>query len=280
VQVARKDFGGSIATYKRAFEQAPADTHAMYSLVRSYVLADKSREAITFLNSVVAASPRNQMARVLQAQLLAQEGKVGAARETLQAAIHNDPKDPVPYQVLVNVLMAAREENEASAVVERGLQAVPTDFGLRLSRAVLLHHHGKTDEAIAVYESLLAERPNAVIAANNLAALLADHRKDADSLRRAYDIALRFRQSDIPHLKDTAGWTAHLSGKHREAADLLKSASTDAPDLAVAHYHYGMNQLALNNTKAAKAALQRSIELAKTSPFPQVDEARRTLEKL
>ena len=41
-----------------------------------------------------------------------------------------------------------------------------------------------------------------------------------------------------------------------------------------------MNQLALNNTKAAKEALRRSVELAKTSPFPQVEEARKTLEKL
>ena len=133
---------------------------------------------------------------------------------------------------------------------------------------------------IAAYEALLAERPNAAILANNLAALLADHRKDPASLRRAYDLAQRFRGADNPHLKDTAGWTAHLAGKHVEASELLKSASTEAPDLAVVQYHYGMNQLALNNTKAAKAALQRSIELAKTSPFPQVDEARRTLEKL
>lgn len=280
VQLARRDFGGSIATYKRAFEQAPADPQAMYSLVRSYVLANKSREAISFLNSVLAASPQNQAARVLLSQLLANDGNLNAAREVLQAAIVNDPKSPVPYQALVNVLMTAREVDQARSVAERGLQAVPADFGLRLSRAFMLQQQGKPDEAIAAYEALVADRPNAEIPANNLAALLADHRKDPASLRRAYDIAHRFRGADNPHLKDTAGWTAHLAGKHVEASELLKSASTAAPDLAVVHYHYGMNQLALNNTKAAKEALQRSIELAKTSPFPQVDEARRTLERL
>ena len=119
-----------------------------------------------------------------------------------------------------------------------------------------------------------------MVVANNLAALLADNRKDTASLQRAYEIAQSFRGTDIPVLKDTVGWTTHLVGKPREAADLLKSAAAGAPDLAAVPYHYGMNQLALKNTEVAKEALKRSIELAKASPFPQVDDARRTLQGL
>jgi predicted Zn-dependent protease len=110
--------------------------------------------------------------------------------------------------------------------------------------------------------------------------LLADNRQDPASIKRAYELAQKFRNTEIPQMKDTVGWTAHRAGKTREASDFLKSASTAAPDLAVAHYHYGMNQLALNNTKDAKVALQRSIELSKTSPFPQVDDARKALQAL
>jgi cellulose synthase operon protein C len=110
--------------------------------------------------------------------------------------------------------------------------------------------------------------------------LLADNRKDPASIKRAYELAQRFRNTDIPQVKDTVGWTAHLAGRTKEASEFLKSASTQAPDLAVAHYHYGMNQLALSNTKDAKIALQRSIELSKTSPFPQVEDARRALQGL
>jgi cellulose synthase operon protein C len=149
-----------------------------------------------------------------------------------------------------------------------------------MSRASILELQGKPDEAIAAYEALLAERPNAVVVANNLASMLADNRKDPASIKRAYELAQRFRSSDIPQLKDTVGWTAHLAGKTREASEFLKSASTQAPNLAVAHYHYGMNQLALSNTKDAKVALQRSVELSKTSPFPQVEDARRALQGL
>jgi cellulose synthase operon protein C len=280
VQAAKRDYTGSIESFKRAYELAPTDTNAMVNLVRSYVLANKAKEALNFLRAVLDASPRNETARILQGQLFAFTGNAAGAREALQTAIEQNPGNAVAYQSLVNVQLAARNLDEAAKVVDRGLKAIPTDFGLKMSRASILELQGKPDEAIAVYEALLVERPNAVVVANNLASMLADNRKDPASIKRAYELAQRFRSSDIPQVKDTVGWTAHLAGKTREASEFLKSASTQAPDLAVAHYHYGMNQLALSNTKDAKVALQRSVELSKTSPFPQVEDARRALQGL
>lgn len=280
VQAARRDYVSSIASFKRAYELAPTDSQAMVNLVQSYVLANKSKEALAFLQSVLAASPQNYAARVLQAQVLAYTGNAAGARDSLQTAIDQNPSSPAAYQVLVNQQIAARNLDEAARTLDRGLKAIPSDFGLKLSRASVLELQGKPDEAIAVLEALLAERPNAMVVANNLASLLADNRKDPASIKRAYELAQRFRTTEIPQMKDTVGWTAHLAGKTREASDFLKSASTGAPNLAVAHYHYGMNQLALNNTKDAKVALQRSIELSKTSPFPQVDDARKALQAL
>jgi cellulose synthase operon protein C len=280
VQAAKRDYVGSIESFKRAYELAPTDTNAMVNLVRSYVLANKSKEALSFLRAVLDASPRNEAARILQGQLLGYTGNAAGARESLQTAIDQNPSNAVAYQSLLSVHLAAKNVDEASRVVERGLKAIPTDFGLKLSRASILERQGKPEDAIAVYEALLAERPNAIVVANNLASLLADNRKDPASIKRAYELAQRFRNTDIPQVKDTVGWTAHLAGRTKEASEFLKSASTQAPDLAVAHYHYGMNQLALSNTKDAKIALQRSIELSKTSPFPQVEDARRALQGL
>jgi cellulose synthase operon protein C len=280
VQAAKRDYVGSIESFKRAYELAPTDTNAMVNLVRSYVLANKSKEALSFLRAVLDASPRNEAARILQGQLLGYTGNAAGARESLQTAIDQNPSNAVAYQSLLSVHLAAKNVDEASRVVERGLKAIPTDFGLKMSRASILERQGKPEDAIAVYEALLAERPNAIVVANNLASLLADNRKDPASIKRAYELAQRFRNTDIPQVKDTVGWTAHLAGRTKEASEFLKSASTQAPDLAVAHYHYGMNQLALSNTKDAKIALQRSIELSKTSPFPQVEDARRALQGL
>ena len=181
---------------------------------------------------------------------------------------------------LIAVQLAGHHAESALEVSSRGLQALPGDFGLRLARATTLEAMGKIEDAISIYEALLAEQPNAVVVANNLASLLADNRKDPASLRRAYDIAQRFRGTDLPLVKDTVGWTMHLEGKHKEAAALLKSASTQLPDLAIVQYHYGMNLLALNDVPAARKALQRSLDLSAKTPFAQADEARKALQNL
>lgn len=280
VQLARGDARGGIASARRAYELAPGEPQAMASVVRSYFAAGKPKEALSFLQAVQAASPGNQSARILLGQVLAQTGSVPAAVDSLQTAIQSDPKQASPYRALIAVHLANHHPEQALEVSSRGLQALPGNFSLRLSRATTLEALGKTEDAISIYEALLAEQPNAVIVANNLASLLADNRKDPASLRRAYDIAQRFRGTDLPSVKDTVGWTMHLEGKHKEAAELLKSASTQLPNLAIVQYHYGMNLLALNDVPAARKALQRSLDLAGKTPFPQSDEARKALQKL
>lgn len=280
VQLARKDFGGGIASFKQAYELAPTHPQAMAAVAHGYLAAGKPKEAVSFLQAVVNTLPKNQDARLLHGQLLAQTGNLPAAIEAMEAAIQIDPANSLPHQTLVAAHMSNGNAAAAMAAAEKGLQSIPGDFGLRVARAGVLHMTGKVDEAIAAYDALLTERPNAALVANNLASLLADHRKDAASVRRAFDIAQRFRSTDIPQMKDTLGWATHLVGKHKDAADLLKSAASQSPNLAVVHYHYGMNQLALNNVENARQALRRSIELAKDSPFPQVEEARQTLQNL
>lgn len=280
VQLAKGDVSGGLASARRAYELTPGEPQAMASVVRSYLAAGKPKEALAFLQAVQAALPGNQPARVLLGQLLARMGNVPAAVEALEAAIRIDPKQAAPYHALIAVHLAKHRPESALEVSSRGLQALPGDFGLRLGRATTLEAMGKMEDAIAIYEALLTEQPNAVVVANNLASLLADNRKDPASLRRAYDIAQRFRGTDLPSVKDTVGWTMHLEGKHKEAAELLKSASTQLPDLAIVQYHYGMSLLALNNVPAARKALQRSLDLAAKTPFAQSDEARKTLQNL
>ena len=110
VQAARRDYVSSIASFKRAYELAPTDSQSMVNLVQSYVLANKSKEALAFLQSVLAASPQNYPARVLQAQVLAHTGNAAGARDSLQTAIDQNPSSPAAYQVLVNQQIAGCKE--------------------------------------------------------------------------------------------------------------------------------------------------------------------------
>lgn len=281
VAAARNQFDSSIASFKKAYELSPNDVQPMVALVRTYLRAGKLKEAQNFVQSVVSASPDNVPARLLQAQLALQAGNRGAAREGFEAVLARDPKHTAAQLGLSNVLVAENKLDEAQQVLERALKAQPDDQGLRLARAGLLEQANKLDDAIALYEQLHKEQPNADVVVNNLASLLADHRSDAASHKRAFELAQRLKDSNIPQFKDTVGWTHHLAGKHAEAAKWLRQATAEMPGLPSVHFHLGMTELALNNTGAARKSLERALELAaKGAPFAQQELAKKTLQGL
>ena len=280
VQAAKRDFEGSIASFRSAYAKAPNDVQPLVALVRSYIMAGRTREAASFIQSVLASSPQNVPANLLLGQVMMQAGDRAAAAKAFQRAVEIEPANVAAYQGLVSAAMAQDKPDAALAAIDAGLQKVPDDPGLRLSRALVLESRHEYDAAIAIYEKLLAEQPNAHVVANNLAALLTDHRSDEKSHKRAYELAQRFRNSQVPFFRDTLAWASHRVGKVQEAGDLLKTVVDEVPDVAAVQFHRGMNQLAQNNKEAARKSLQRAVELAKNSPFPQAEEARRTLQGL
>lgn len=277
---AQRNFNEGVAAFKRAYELSPNEVQPMVALVRSYVQAGKMKEAQSFMQQVVAASPANVDARLLQGQLLLQSGDRAGARQAFEAAITQAPQNPAGYQGLVSAYAAEQKLPEAEQAIERGLKALPSDLGLRLSRAGLLETQGKFDEAITLYEAMIKERPTSEVLANNLASLLADHRTDKPSLERAFQLAQRFRNAEVPQFLDTLGWASHKVGKNEDAVLYLKRALERAPNLAVVQYHYGMVQLAQNNKALAKPALAKAVELGAAQQLPQLEAAKAALKGL
>lgn len=280
VAAARRNFDGSIASFRKAYELSPTAVQPMMALVRTYLAAGKTKEAVSFMQSVVKATPGNMDARLLQAQLLLQTGDQAGALKAYEDMLAQDARFAPAYNGLVAVYSTQKKLPEAEAAAKRGLQAVPGDFNLRLAQAGLLESAGRFDEAIAQYEDLLKEKPGAVVVVNNLASLLADHRQDKASAERAYQLAQRLKHTNVPQFKDTLGWASYKVGKYEDAVVLLKSAVEEIPDLALVHYHYGRTQLAMNNKTLAKDALEKAVQMSAQQPFPQAESAKKALEGL
>jgi Flp pilus assembly protein TadD len=79
-----------------------------------------------------------------------------------------------------------------------------------------------------------------MIAANNLASILADHFTDKASLQRAQSLATMLHQSDVPEFRDTLGWVSYRQGDLKAAVPLLQEAAAALPDVGLVHYHLGM----------------------------------------
>ena len=279
VLVARKNYAESIEAFKRAYQAAPSETQPMVALVRSYMLAGKNSEAISFLNSVVQASPDNIGARLLLGQLQAAKGDQAAATQTFQTVISRQPKDPVGYVNLANLHIRDKRFTEAEQTITQGLAAIPGDFSLRMTQAGIHELAGRIDDAIKLYEQLLKERPNADVLANNLSSLLTDHRTDKASLARAHELALRFKRSEVPQFKDTLGWATYKIGKAGEASQLIEDASKKL-DLPVFRYHLGMSYLAMNKPDAARKELEAALKLGEGKDFPESDLVKQALKGL
>jgi tetratricopeptide (TPR) repeat protein len=280
VLAARKNYAESIEAFKRAFQASPSEAQPMVALVRSYLLAGKTNEAITFLNSVVQASPDNVGARLLLGQLQFSKGDTPAATQTFKTVIGQQSKDPAGYVNLANLHISSKQFAEAEQVIAQGLSAIPGDFSLRVTQAGIYELSGRIDDAIKYYELLLKERPNADVLANNLASLLSDHRTDKTSLARAHELAKRFQRSEIPQFKDTLGWATYRIGKPGDAAQLLEDATKRLPDLPVFRYHLGMSYLAMKKPEAARKELEKALTLGEGKGFLEAEEAKKALKGL
>lgn len=277
---ARKEYSESIAAFRRAYDASPADAQPMVALVRSYLLAGKASEAMDFLRSVIQASPTNARALLLLGELHAAGRDDAAAAQIFQQVIGLQPQQAASYVSLANLHVRAGRLPEAEQVLAQGLGRAPGNFELLLARAGLLEVSGRFDEAISAYEALHKDHPGSDVAVNNLASLLSEQGAEQASWVRAYELAQRFKRSEVPYFKDTLGWAAYRLGKVEEGLALIEDAARQLPEQPVFRYHLGMSYAALNRNEQARVELQKALELSQDQSAPDVERIREALKVL
>lgn len=276
----QKNYAGSIAAFKRAYETAPGEMQPAMGLVRAYLQAGKPKDAISFIEGILQSNPDSVDLRILQGQLYATVGQPAQAIDAFSTLIKRVPKNPVGYQQLTVFYLRNKQISEADKVVTQGLQAVPGDPNLRLTQAGIFELTKRPEDAIRVYEGLLKDKPGAEVVLNNLVSLLTETRADKVSLNRAYELAQVLKKNEIPQFQDTVGWASYKVGKYSEAAPLLEEAVKKVPEEAIFRYHLGMTYLAKSDKAGARRELEKALQLAGNNSFPQAEEIRDTLKSL
>jgi predicted Zn-dependent protease len=180
---------------------------------------------------------------------------------------------------LATLKLSQKKEAEAREILEGGVRANPKSEELRLLLASALSDGGDVDRAIQEYDALLHLNPRALVAANNLASLLADRKGDQQSLERALVLAKDFEKSaPNPYFLDTLGWIHHKLGHRDEALRVIQQAAAKAPDHPVVNYHLGIAYLQTGHTAEAKTHLQKAVASSKS--FPGLDDAKSVLAQL
>jgi tetratricopeptide (TPR) repeat protein len=242
----------SVAAFQDAVTAAPTAAPPMASLVREYLIAKKPDRAIAFLQGVLKKDPANAEALVLLGSVQIANNTPDQAMRSFQTAIDKQPKDVNGYRALAELYTSQHDVPSAIKVVQAGLQQIPDNFTLHMTLAGIYETSGNYEDAIKEYESILVVQPGSLVAANNLASLLADHRSDKGSLERAETLVKSLRQSPVGQFKDTIGWVNYRAGDYRDAVPILEQAVAQLPNVPIMRYHLGMSYLATGQT--AKAA--------------------------
>jgi pentatricopeptide repeat protein len=277
--LARGDHATAITELKAAEAAGVPFTAVGPVLMNAYVKAGRVADAEQVLNQRIAANANDATAMSLLATLQARTGRSDAAAEQLQRAIAAQPDNPDLYLSLAQLYTQTKRLKEAAALLQDAEKRFPGNDKVTLFSAMALDTAGDFDAARAGYEKVLATNPANTVAANNLAALIADvWAKDATLLGRARQLAEPFRSSDQAAMMDTLGWVQTRLGNFDDATILLARATSLEPDNQQMQFHYALALSGKGLLAKAKDAVAKAT--SGTPDYRGLDEATALAKKL
>jgi len=227
----------------------------------------------------IKKDPKDADALALLAELREQNGDPESAKDLLRQAIEARPDARGSYLNLARLLKQEGSLKEALEILQGAAARFPDDSLVQESVAISHELTGDYDAARQAYENVLAKWPNDVVAANNLAMLIADvWPTDKALLDRARLLVEEFRNSNNATLTDTLGWVQVRLGNIDDAAIILKKAASMDPDNQQVQYHYAT---ALSLKGLDDLARQTMVKaLAGDPAFRGLEEAKQLAAKL
>jgi len=211
------------------------------------------------------AGPLSEV-RLALADYLRSEGRDAEAVSVLEAAEH-----PTPTQLimLAQIAVAQGDGAKAATLYESVLERIPMADDTRRELADLYDALGRSEEAIPLYDQLIAVSPED-------ATLRVDRGTTLFRLGRFTEAEDDFRtaigQNDqIPEAHFNLALLDLKAKRYAEAETQLKRAIELRPDFAKAHYHLANLYRMRGDPRAAyhaEQAIQLSSQLANTSPMP------------
>jgi tetratricopeptide (TPR) repeat protein len=264
----RNQFNEAIAAFQSAYNAAPS-AQSMDLFVGALLKANRKEQAVGFLKSFLTRNPDNANALVLMGSIQLSSGAADEARKDFLAAVTAQPKDTIGYRALANLYISQKNYDEAIKIIRSGLEQRPDATSFQMTLGNVFEHKADYESAISEYQAVLDKEPGNLIAANNLASLLLDHRTDSASLKKAQSLAASLRKTEIPQFKDTLAWANYQKGDYRTAVSLSEQAAAALPDQATVRYHLGMGYIATGQLGKASEQLKQALALASNTPLAE-----------
>ncbi len=250
--------GGAALLAEKSVEQSPALSQM---IARAQLKAGQPDAARATMLSARARAPKDaELALFAASVALAAQDQAGA-EQVYREVIAADPSETRASEALHALLEQQGRTEEADALLDGALARDPRGFNLRLLKAAKLERKGDIEGALALSEVLYAEAPANVVAANNLASMLATYREDPEALARASRVAKRLKGTKTPEFMDTYGWIALREGRVQEALDYLIPSANALPAHAATQAHLAQAYDLAGQREAAIAQFRKVLAL-------------------
>jgi tetratricopeptide (TPR) repeat protein len=265
--------------YEGATALAPNEPEPLMSLVKVEVALGQATQSRTRLEALLASRKDHSFAHGLLGEVLSLTREYEGAALHYREAVRLNPKWMTPWLNWATLSLSQKKPDIAVQVLEEGLKANPESEELHMLLASAHSEQGQIDLAIAAYETTLRLNSRNLLAANNLAVLLVDYKRDPSSLQRAFSLSRDF-EKEAPHplFIDTLGWVRFKMGQQEEAIRLMKDAVAKSPEMAVLNYHLGI--AFFHSGQRAEARTHLSKALKSSDPFEGRREAEQALAQI
>ena len=180
-----------------------------------------------------------------------------AAERVLRQAIELDALRFPPYELLGRCISRRGSSMRRASNSKRSPGQAKPVSALTMTGMILMAQ-GQTELAKKRFEEVLAIDPRAVIAANNLAWMLAESGDNLDTALKYAQVATA-QAPDQPELMDTLGWVYYKKNLPELAIPLFENCVKKAPGNASYHHHLGVAYLKAGKFDQARASLQRAL---------------------
>ena len=279
----------AIGLFEAALKIDNTNFNALNGLTNLYAGNQEMDKAHARIDQVLSSNPNMAQLHYLKAQVYGNQRDLQGAEAELRKTLELDPNYIAAYSALGALFINSRQEERAIAEYKKILELRPDNATAYTLIGMLEDSRKNYDASIDNYRKALERDQNAVIAANNLAWLIAAQGKGNidEAVRLAQGVVQK--NPNVAGFIDTLGWVYYKKGLHGAAVEQLQKAvkvdeaaalAQKVPPSATYHFHLAMALKAKGDNQGARRELDVALKLGEKVPFPDADEARKVLPTL
>jgi len=213
----------------------------------------------------------------LLGRIYASQKIYGKAEEAFRKAISIDKNNLPAYSLLGQLYIVQNSSDKALRELQNAVNINPKSLDVHLLLGIVYESRNDREAAKIQYREALNIDPNSLVAANNLAYILAETGSNLDEALKLAQMAAKQRP-EMPNLRDTLGWIYYKRGAYKASIEEFRDCVRKESKSATYQYHLGMSYYKNGDKTQAKTALSEALKLS--SQFSGIEEAKQTLGKL